>query len=336
MRYLKTTTRFPLIVLMLVVVLLGGCATDRQVIAQANQFHNSLEPAVIDDPRLAEYLQAIGDRIIAAAAKVRSEDRRGEDSAWMFSKDMRFHFVNSKTINAFTTGGEHMYIYTALFHHAQTEDELAAVVAHEYAHVYGRHVHKGMNRQYAILGLAGAAGAVGYAAADDNRMETAGIAAGVALAAGQFIGMSYTRSDEAEADKLGFEFYTRAGWDPHRFGDFFQRMIDMGYDKGPEFLSDHPSLSSRVADAKRRAAALPPAAAKWRRPNIATESQFKALQQRSIALGAKMPDDKSLAQAQVLLAAMPRSCLTPAIHEDQKKAAQQVAAAARQGQRRQR
>ena len=243
----------------------------------------------------------------------------------MFSKDMRFHFVNSKTINAFTTGGEHMYIYTALFQQAKSEDELAAVMAHEFAHVYARHVHKGMNRQYAILGAAAAAGAAGYAAGGDEKgSEYAGMGAGAAMLVGQFVGMGFSRKDEEEADKLGFAFYTRAGWDPSKFGDFFQRMIDMGQNQGPEMLSGHPSLDSRVEAARERAADLPPEAKQWRRPQVASPSRFEELQARSVEVGKSMPSDTSLENAQELLAALPRSCLTPAVQPDQQKAEREV------------
>src|SRR5881394_169415 len=99
---------------------LPGCATDRQVINQANEAHAGLEPAVMDDPELTNYLQAVGNRIIAAAKQLDEagtgpKAHTSEQSGWMFSKDMKFHFVNSKTINAFTTGGEHMYVYNELF-----------------------------------------------------------------------------------------------------------------------------------------------------------------------------------------------------------------------------
>src|SRR5205085_11668751 len=83
---------------------------------------------------------------------------------WMFSQNMRFHFVNSKTLNAFTTGGEHMYIYNELFQECKSEDELAAVMSHEYAHVYCRHVQKGMKNQYTALAAAAALAGVGYVA----------------------------------------------------------------------------------------------------------------------------------------------------------------------------
>jgi predicted Zn-dependent protease len=146
-----------------VLTLSTGCASDRQVIEQAEGAHNELEPAVMEDPELRDYLQGMGQRIVDAAHALHDEhygpDKHfDEDSQWMFSPDMKFHFVNSKTLNAFTTGGTHMYIYTELLQTCRTKDELAAVMAHEYGHVYGRHVQKGMDRQYWTLGGAVLAG----------------------------------------------------------------------------------------------------------------------------------------------------------------------------------
>jgi predicted Zn-dependent protease len=311
-------------------MMVTGCASDRAVISQANQFHSGLEPAVMTDPKLTEYIQAVGDRIIDAAREMDQQSygpdsHKSEDSSWMFSKEMQFHFVNSKTLNAFTTGGEHMYIYTELFEQCKTEDELAAVMAHEFAHIYGRHVHKGMNRQYAILGAAALAGGAGYAAGgSEHGGEYAGYAASAAMIGGQIFGMGFTRKDEAEADELGFEFYVRAGWDPDHFADFFQTMIDKGYDTDSDFMSDHPTLKSRVEIARERAADLPPQAKEWRRKPVADARQFAALQKRAARLGKKMPDDTSLENAQELLAAMPRSCLTPQEPEDQKEAQQDI------------
>ncbi|HEV8378081.1 MAG TPA: M48 family metalloprotease [Tepidisphaeraceae bacterium] len=305
--------------------LLGGCATDRAVVQQAEEFNTTLDKAVIHDPQLESYFQRLGSRIIAGAKAYDAEASKKEENKWMFSKDMEFHLVNSKTLNAFTTGGEHMYIYNALFQQAKTEDELVAVMSHEYAHVYRRHVQQGMNRQYAILGAAAAAGAAGYGIGGSEKgSQYAGMGAGIAAMAGQFVGMSYTRKDEAEADQYGFNFYSRAGWDPMKFGDFFQSMIEKGYDKGPDYLSDHPSLKSRLEAARQRAQSLPPNADRWRRPPVASPGEFRQLQQRAKELGARLPDDKSLQQVQKLLAALPRSCITPAIHEDQKRAEQEL------------
>ena len=219
-----------------VLTLSAGCASDRQVIEQAEGAHNELEPAVMEDPELRGYMQATGQRIVDAARAMHAEhygpDKHfDEDSEWMFSPEMKFHFVNSQTLNAFTTGGTHMYIYTELLQTCRTEDELVAVMAHEYAHIYGRHVQKGMDRQYWTLGGAVLAGVGGYAlGGKEHGLEYGAGAATLAYAGGQFLGMGYTREDEAEADELGFDFYVRAGWDPNRFGDFFQQLIDKGLD----------------------------------------------------------------------------------------------------------
>ena len=144
------------------------------------------------------------------------------------------------------------------------------------------------------------------------------------MAAGQFIGMGYTRKDEAEADELGFNFYTRAGWDPKRFDDFFQQMIDLGYDTTPEMMSDHPSLASRVEAAKQRAAALPPDASQWRRAPVANEARFKQLQARSAELGKSLPADKSMENAQALLSAF-NNCFEPGGSPEQKNARENLA-----------
>ncbi|MBA3272967.1 MAG: M48 family metalloprotease [Chthoniobacterales bacterium] len=305
-----------------------GCASDKQVIAQAQNMHSGLEEAVITDPQLAGYLQQVGDRIISSAQDL-SRQGYGEskkDREWMFdAKSMQFHFVNSDTLNAFTTGGNHMYIYTKLFQTAKSEDELAAVMAHEFAHIYGRHVQGGMNRQYAIIAAAAAAGAGGYALGGSEKGgEYAGYGAGLGLLAGQFVGMGFTRKDETSADEMGFQFYVRAGWDPEKFDDFFQAMIDSGLDQGNEMLSDHPSMSNRVAAIKKWVSELPPDAKNWRKPPVANAKTVKQLQARSVAVGKNMPSDKSLENTKELLAALPRSCLTPVIQEDQKTAEEKV------------
>lgn len=308
----------------------GGCTSDKAVMAQATSFNTDLSPAVMNDAQLNQYLQSVGDRIITTAHELDQqsygpESHFKEDSAWMFSQNMKFHLVNSKTLNAFTTGGEHMYIYNELFQQCKSEEELAAVMAHEYGHVYARHVQKGMDRQLGIAGATSGVGVVGSLIGGDKYNQQYGAAAtGLVGTAANFIGMGFTRKDESEADQLGFNFYTRAGWDPNQFGAFFQHMIDLGLDTGSEYLSDHPSLKSRVENAKKWAAELPPSAKSWQKPPVADAQQFKALQARAKQVGAKMPTDETIATAQKILQAMPRSCLTPTIPPDQTKARQDL------------
>lgn len=298
---------------LLLLVAATACATDRSVIEQAADAHRELEPAVVEEAELSAYIQSVGARVVEAAAAMTGEgyggkSHKGADTRWMFSDDLRFHLVASEELNAFTTGGEHMYVYTQLLGACRSEDELAAVVAHEYAHVYARHVHKGMNRQYAVLGGAVAAAIIGYEVAKENKEEWAAISGALALYAGQFLSLGFTRDDEAEADKLGFDFYVRAGWDPARFGDFFQNLADQGYDTESDTLSDHPTLRSRVAAAKSRAAALPPSSAALRRAPLVDAKRFAALQQKAQAVAKSKPKGDALLVAQTLLASVP-SCV---------------------------
>lgn len=327
---LKTTLA---LIMGFTMLLAGGCATDKQVISQAEQTHTGLKPAVMSDPQLATYIQNVGDRIIAAAQEMTKEGYKPskeskEDSAWMFSNMMKFHFVANDQLNAFTTGGEHMYVYSQLFQLCRSEDELAAVMSHEFAHVYGRHVQSGMNRQYAMMGAAAAAGATGYAVGkDDQRLTYATGFAGAAFAAAQFVGMGYTRDDEREADSMGFDFYVRAGWDPAHFADFFRQMIEKGYDKTPEIMSDHPSLASRVETISAKVAKLPPTAAQYRKAPVADKAQLAALQDRSKQIVAAMPKTDATKGAGLLLASFP-SCVTSVETSTQKDAQQRVRAMA--------
>ena len=216
-------------------------------------------------------MDAIGERIVEGAIEYNEEGKtakaqRNQDNAWMYDGSVRFHLVNSKTLNAFTTGGTHIYIYNQLFQDARSEDELAAVMSHEFAHVYARHVHNGMKRQYGVVAAALAGGALGYVAGGENaqpvRRRSARAPAGRSA---QFFTQGYTREDENEADKLGFSFYIRAGWDPERFADFFKQMIEKGYDR-PSQGSDHPSLSEpRDATPRRASTACRAEARRWQR-----------------------------------------------------------------------
>jgi len=327
-----------LVVFALTTILATGCATDKAVISQASQTNQQLDPAFVTDPQVVAYFGQIGDRIIAAAKELDAQgygpkSHKSNDNSWMFTKDIKFHLVNSKTLNAFTTGGDHVYVYNSLFQMCKDENELASVMSHEYGHIYCRHVAKGMNRQYGVYAAMLAAAGGGYLlGGKENGAQYAAVGAGAGGAAAQFLNMGFTRDDEAQADEVGFAFYTHAGWDPNEFSAFFQDMINAGYDKTPAIASDHPTLASRVEAANKRVKALPPEAAQWRKPPIADVAQFRALQQRANAAAAHTPSDQQLANSQQLLQALPRSCIIPYTPKDEVEARQAVAQRAQSGQ----
>ncbi|HEX8324235.1 MAG TPA: M48 family metalloprotease [Tepidisphaeraceae bacterium] len=313
--------------IILTMTLAAGCAShrnDRTVINNAQEAHTELEPAVLDDSVLQAYMDKIGKRIVAEAREMHAagegpKDHKAGEAEWMF-ENVQFHMVGSPTLNAFTTGGQHIYIYSELFTTAETEDAFAAVCAHEFAHIYGRHVQKGMNRQYSTYAAAALAAVGGAAVAGkDNLLTGAAVGGAAGLGVGQFLGMGFTRADEDEADKWGFRFYTRAGWDPNRFADFFQQMIDKGYDKTPEIASDHPKLATRVENTKRRIEELPENARQWRKPNVASAREYDTLQARAKKLQRAMPQTKETQAAELMLSAFP-SCVAPTATPRQQKA----------------
>jgi predicted Zn-dependent protease len=308
----------------------GGCsANDQTTIQQASSFDQGIAPAVIHQSTNSDYLQKIGDRIIAAA-KVYDAQHVGPgshfsaDTAWMY-QDIHWQLVNSPTINAFTTGGHYVYIYNALFQLCKNEDELAAVMSHEYAHIYCRHVQKGSGRQEALGALSLAAEGAGYVAGGQaNGSSYASSAGSLAQEGGNFIGMGFTRGDEAQADEFGFAFYCRAGYPPEHFGDFFREMIAAGYDTSSDLTSDHPTLASRAKAADERAAKLGPAFAQYRQPEIATGQTFEQYKQSALTASQGMPSDKQALGAKNLLQAMPRSCWIPTEQQDQLDAQQKI------------
>ena len=106
--------------------LAGGCASDQKVMLQANAFDGNLKPAEVQSADLNGYFQQIGARILAAAkesdaAHFGPKSHFEDNNQWMFKpEDIKFHLVNSKTLNAFTTGGVHVYVYNELFQQCAT------------------------------------------------------------------------------------------------------------------------------------------------------------------------------------------------------------------------
>lgn len=299
----------------------GGCVTDQQVIAQAADVHQQLEPTVIEDPRLASYVQAVGDRIVEGARIMRANGELEGAEDWMF-EDVQFHLVGSPTMNAFTTGGKHVYLYSELFEKSDSEDAFAAVVGHEFGHIIGRHVQDSMNNQLiASLAAAGLVGGAALASDDESRERNVAIA-GAAAGIGSTLGITYFgREKEREADDLGYEFYVRAGYDPEKFADFFQTMIDANPQAAElgvaGFLSTHPALSERVANAQRMAANTPERVEEqFERPQVASPQEFEELQELSstytqrAAAEAQSGQATALTQAMAILDAFP-SCLAP-------------------------
>jgi len=180
-------------------------------------------------PEEIERVQRIGQRI------ARVSDR--QDLAY------RFGVIRDKELNAFTLPGGTIYVNTGTLEKA-TDEELAAVIAHEVGHVAARHVVKHLQADLgfaAVLQLAGAAG-VGP--------ESAKIADSLY---GLF-SKGFSRQDELEADRLGIRYARKAGYDPHAMISFFEKIQaehpEGALEKTFNWQATHPLTSERIARAK--------------------------------------------------------------------------------------
>jgi predicted Zn-dependent protease len=219
-------------------------AYARQMLGEMRRFG-----LLLDDALLAEWMQSLGHRLAA-----RSD--RPEQS-------FTFFFVRSRDINAFATLGGYIGMNAGLVLTAQTEDEVAAVLAHEISHATQRHIVRSVEaaQRDSLPILLAMLGALAAAQASDSSSSgdasQAAIAGGLALMQQRQI--NYTRANEHEADRIGIQILARAGFDPMAMADFFgrmQRATRSQGDSAPDFLRTHPVTTTRISEAKDRAVEL--------------------------------------------------------------------------------
>ncbi|MFA5494619.1 MAG: M48 family metalloprotease [Porticoccaceae bacterium] len=163
--------------------------------------------------------------------------------------------INNSTMNAFAVPGGVVGAHTGLFRFAESEDELASVLAHELAHLSQRHFARGVQNQRASsMGtMAGLLAGIILAATVGGDAGMAAITATQAAALDS--ALRYSRQNEQEADRIGIETLYRSGRDPKAVSNMFERMLAATRFTGqrpPEFLLTHPLTESRIADARNR------------------------------------------------------------------------------------
>jgi predicted Zn-dependent protease len=202
--------------------------------------------AFVDDPELNDYVQALGQRLLANAQTSYSQ--------------FRFFMVNDSTINAFAVPGGFVGLNKGLVLATQTEAELASVVAHEITHVTQKHIPRliAESQRATLPAFAAILASILLANAGHGAGAEAGIVATTATLAQQ--GINFTRQFEEEADRLGMTILARSGFDPQGMPAFFERLQTLNRHNEtnlPEFLRTHPVTVNRIADARNRAERLP-------------------------------------------------------------------------------
>lgn len=162
--------------------------------------------------------------------------------------DITLGVIRSDSINAFAAPAGYVFVNSGLILAMQSEDELAAVLAHEMAHVTERHIARNIERSQAI-NLATLAGVLAGVMLGGGSEAGQALAVG-SMAGGQAASLKYSRDDEREADHLGLQYLARSGYEPEAMARSFerikQRMKLSGSGGGPAYMSTHPGVTERI------------------------------------------------------------------------------------------
>ncbi len=163
--------------------------------------------------------------------------------------DWRVSLVRSSQVNAFCLPGGKIVVYTGILPVARTDEGLATVMGHEMAHATLRHGSERLLQQKATQTvMTGVQTSVGDMSYEQQRAIMGAIGAGAQYG----LLLPFSREHESEADKVGLLYMARAGYDPREAVEFWTRMSQVSSGgKPPEFMSTHPSDSTRIAQLKK-------------------------------------------------------------------------------------
>src|SRR5438874_7396434 len=185
---------------------------------------------IVDDPIVAEYVNRVGQNLV-----------RNSDAKVPFT----IKVLDSEEVNAFALPGGFFFVNSGLMLKAESEAELAGVMAHEIAHVAARHgtkqATKGELINIASIPLIFMGGWTGYAIRQG---------AGLAIPLGF---LKFSQSMETEADYLGLQYLYKSGYDPTAFVDFFEKIQSLEKKKPgtlAKIFSSHPPTDNRIKSAQ--------------------------------------------------------------------------------------
>lgn len=203
------------------------------------------EPSYLDDPEINGYLNRLGHRLASNSDGARQE--------------FEFFALRDTTLNAFALPGGFIGVHSGLILAAQSESELASVLAHEISHVTQHHIARSLSRQSQSQAATLLSLAVAILAARHSSDAAQG-----ALIAGQAAGvqqhLNYSRDFEREADRVGIQVLERSSFDVRGMGSFFdrlQRSSRLYENNAPGYLRTHPLTTERIADMENRIQAMP-------------------------------------------------------------------------------
>lgn len=244
-----TITRY--IALTLIITVLSSCATspegrkqfklipEEQMNDMGVQSFEQIkqQTPLSKDQNINQYVLCIANKIIPGV------QQNPDPKQW------EVQVFDDDQANAFALPGYKIGVYTGLLKYAQNQDQLAAVMGHEVAHVIAKHGNERVSGQIATqAGLDLASAVLGGTQDSNNAMILAGLGLGVQYG----ITLPFSRSHESEADLIGLDLMAKAGFNPEESVPLWQNMSQASGASPPEFMSTHPSNETRIKQLKER------------------------------------------------------------------------------------
>jgi predicted Zn-dependent protease len=235
--------------LLLSAPVISGANNDEEMVGQAAAATILGAAPLVDSVPAQRYLNAVGGSV---AANVKAGHR------W------RFGVVKSEGVNAFAAPAGFILVSRGLIDLLESEDELAFVLAHEVAHVMRKHHYNVVQRQRLVE----------KAAKDLQELEQSDLVGKLSSLSGQMYARGLDKAAEFEADRLGVELMTRAGYDPAAAISVLEKLMTLqGNDPRAELLfSTHPSPANRLEQLAATGIEKLP---RPKSPNPAAEKRFK-------------------------------------------------------------
>lgn len=221
---------------------------NSEIIPMANQEYSEViaKGPLSTNQQQVQMVKNVGVKIQKAVEQYMADKGLSSELAgfqWEFSL-----IDDPKTVNAWCMPGGKVAFYTGIMPICKDEAGVAVVMGHEVAHAIANHGRERMSQQMlAQYGLGTLSAIMGQnpTAGQELLMQ--------AIGAGTNIGiLKFSREHESEADHIGLIFMTMAGYDSNQAPAFWERMAEMSGDQAsPEFLSTHPSHSTRISDLKK-------------------------------------------------------------------------------------
>ena len=260
--------------LVLLMVAASGCAvnpvTGRQQLVLMSEtqeerigeesypIYTQMADGELPDPALQAYVNRVGLKLARLSHRP--------------NLPYAFNVVNDSQINAYALPGGKISITRGLLTRMENEAQLAAVLGHEIGHVAARHQAAGYTRQV----LAGILTAAGVAALESARIQGGDLLAQGGMLVTNLVLMKYSRDQERQADELGMEYMTRAGYNPEGMVQVMKILL-AAQKRRPSaveaMFSSHPLTTERLATAEAMAAREP---AYLRTPERLREEPFRA------------------------------------------------------------